>query len=97
MALNLSVVYPNSFNHDIIFYATAVLLLCGLGSFYGLAYGAVVLWVVLEGARFVDLPLSSDRVAALRIIIVGLVLILAGMLRPQGLFGNKREMVLRDD
>ncbi|WP_426242698.1 branched-chain amino acid ABC transporter permease [Nocardioides sp. LHG3406-4] len=95
MALNLSVVYPNSFSLDVMFTATAVLLLCGLGSYLGIAYGAVLMFVVLEGARFADLPLSSDRVAALRMIIVGVVLVVTAMYRPQGLFGNKQEMVLR--
>ena len=95
MALNLSVVYPNSFNIDVMFTATAVLLLCGLGNYLGIAYGALLMWVVLEGARFADLPLTSDRVAALRMLIVGLVLIVTAMYRPQGLFGNKQEMVLR--
>jgi branched-chain amino acid transport system permease protein len=95
MALNLSVVYPNSFNVDVMFTATAVLLLCGLGSYLGVAYGALLMWVILEGARFADLPLSSDRVAALRMLIVGVVLIVTAMYRPQGLFGNKQEMVLR--
>lgn len=95
LAFNLSVVYPNSFSPDVMFIATAVLLLCGLGNYLGIAYGALLMWVVLEGARFADLPLSSDRVAALRMLIVGVVLVLAAMYRPQGLFGNKQEMVLR--
>lgn len=95
MALNLSVVYPNSFNVDVMFTATAVLLLCGLGNYLGIAYGALLMWVVLEGARFADLPMTSDRVAALRMLIIGIVLIVTAMYRPQGLFGNKQEMVLR--
>lgn len=96
MSLNLSVVYPNSFSLDVMFIGTAVLLLCGLGSYFGIAYGALLMWVVLEGARFANLPLTSDRVAAVRILIVGVVLILTAMFRPQGLFGSKQEMVLRD-
>jgi len=96
MALNISVVYPNSFNLDVMFIGTAVLLLCGLGNYLGIAYGAALMWVVLEGARFANLPLSSDRIAAIRMLIVGAVLILTAMFRPQGLFGNKQEMVLRD-
>lgn len=96
MSLNISVVYPNSFNLDVMFIGTAILLLCGLGNYLGVAYGAVLMWVVLEGARFADLPLSSDRIAAIRMLIVGAVLILTAMFRPQGLFGNRQEMVLRE-
>ena len=44
--------------------------------------------------RFVDLPFAGDKVAALRFILVGLVLILLMAFRPQGVFGNKDEMVL---
>ena len=41
-----------------------------------------------------DLPLSADKVAALRFMLVGLVLILLMAFRPQGVFGKKEEMVL---
>jgi ABC-type branched-subunit amino acid transport system permease subunit len=51
---------------------------------------------VLEAARFVELPMASDKVAALRLLLVGLLLILMAMFRPQGLLGRKEEMVLRD-
>lgn len=96
MALNISVVYPNSFSLDVMFTGAAILMLCGLGNYLGIAYGSLLLWVVLESARFVDLPLSSDRVAAIRLLIVGLVLIIVTIFRPQGLFGSKQEMTLRD-
>jgi ABC-type branched-subunit amino acid transport system permease subunit len=54
-----------------------------------------VLWFVLEGLRFVELPLAADKVAALRLLIVGLVLIGVMVLRPQGLLGKREEMVIR--
>ena len=49
---------------------------------------------LLEGTRYVELPLSSDKVAAIRFIIVGLVLILLMAFRPQGILGSKQEMLL---
>jgi branched-chain amino acid transport system permease protein len=45
--------------------------------------------------RFLDLPLSSSQSGSLRFIIVGLVLIILAMFRPQGLLGSKAEMQLR--
>jgi ABC-type branched-subunit amino acid transport system permease subunit len=42
----------------------------------------------------VDLPISAEREAAVRFMIVGLVLILLMAFRPQGVFGKKEEMVL---
>jgi ABC-type branched-subunit amino acid transport system permease subunit len=50
--------------------------------------------VILEGTRFIELPFSDTQVAALRFLIVGLVLILLMVFRPQGLFGKREEMVL---
>jgi branched-chain amino acid transport system permease protein len=96
LALNISLVYPSSFDADFTFIGMAILVLGGLGSYLGVAVGAVALWTVLEATRFVDLPLASDKVAALRLLIVGVVLILLATLRPQGLLGKRAEMVLRD-
>ena len=54
------------------------------------------MWTILEGTRFIDLPISAEREAAVRFMIVGLVLILLMAFRPQGIFGKKEEMVLGD-
>jgi branched-chain amino acid transport system permease protein len=96
LALNISLVYPSTFDADFTFIGMAILLLGGLGSYAGVAVSAVLLWTVLEATRFIDLPMASDRVAALRLLLVGLVLILIAMFRPQGLLGRREEMVLRD-
>ena len=45
--------------------------------------------------RFLHLPLSTGQIGALRFVLIGLILILASMLRPQGLLGRKAEMQLR--
>ena len=56
--------------------------------------GSIVLWTVLEGLRFLELPISETQVAALRFILLGLLLILLMAFRPQGFFGKREEMVL---
>jgi branched-chain amino acid transport system permease protein len=94
LALNITLVYPSSFDADFTFIGMAILVLGGLGSYAGVALGAVLMWTVLEATRFVELPMSSDKVAALRLLIVGLVLILVATLRPQGMLGRRQEMVL---
>ena len=72
-----------------------MLILGGLANYWGVAVGAIILWTMLEGTRFLDLPLvPRRRSAALRFMIVGLMLILLMAFRPQGLFGKKEEMVL---
>src|SRR5215210_1243584 len=96
VALNLRFVVPDEFLPIVTFSGYAVLILGGLASYWGVAAGAVILWTILEGLRFLELPLSETRIAALRFIIVGLVLIGLMAWRPQGLFGKREEMVLGD-
>jgi len=93
-ALNLAAVYPVSFEPLVTFFAFTVLILGGLANYRGVAFGAILFWFVLEGTRFIDLPFSETRIAALRLAIGGLLLIGLMAFRPQGLFGKKEEMVL---
>jgi branched-chain amino acid transport system permease protein len=95
LSLNVTLVYPQSFSADFTFIGFAILVLGGLASYVGVALGSILLWFVLEGLRFVELPLAADKVAALRLLIVGLVLIGVMVLRPQGLLGKREEMVIR--
>ncbi len=95
LALNITLIYPQSFSADVTFIGFAVLVLGGLGSFAGVALGSVLLWSVLEAASFVRLPLAADKVAAVQMLIVGLVLIAVMVWLPEGLRGKREEMVLR--
>jgi branched-chain amino acid transport system permease protein len=94
LALNLKFVVPDEFLPIVTFIGYAVLVLGGLASYWGVAIGSVILWTLLEGLRFLDLPLTETRIAALRFIIVGLILIGLMAFRPQGMFGKREEMVL---
>jgi len=96
LALNLAFVSPESFEPLFTFIGYAVLILGGLASYAGVALGALVLWTLLEATRFLDLPLAAEKVAALRFMLVGLLLILLMAFRPQGILGKRREMVLGD-
>jgi branched-chain amino acid transport system permease protein len=99
LALFLATLHPEDYEPLVTFYAYGVLVLGGLANYWGVAVGAVILWTLLEGTRFIDLPnppFSEERVAALRFAIVGLVLILLMAFRPQGIFGKREEMVLGD-
>ncbi|TAN31806.1 branched-chain amino acid ABC transporter permease [bacterium] len=95
LALNITLIYPGTYSADFTFIGFAILVLGGMGRYAGVALGSILLWFVLEGARFLDLPLAADKVAALRLLIIGLVLILVMVLRPQGILGKREEMVLR--
>jgi branched-chain amino acid transport system permease protein len=97
LALDLATVHPEDYEPLVTFFAYGVLILGGLASYWGVAVGSLIFWVVLEGTRFVSLPdppFTETRIAALRFAIVGLVLILLMAFRPQGMFGKKEEMVL---
>jgi branched-chain amino acid transport system permease protein len=95
-ALNLRFVVPDEFLPIVTFSGYAVLVLGGLANYWGVAVGSIILWTLLEGLRFLELPLSETRISALRFIIVGLMLILLMAFRPQGMFGKREEMVLGD-
>jgi branched-chain amino acid transport system permease protein len=97
LALNLATVHPLDFEPLVTFFAFSVLILGGMGSYRGVAVGAVLFWFVLEGTRFIDLPdppFTETRIAAVRLAITGLLLIGLMAFRPQGLFGKREEMVI---
>jgi branched-chain amino acid transport system permease protein len=94
LALNLRTVNPLDFEPLFTFVGFAVLLLGGLANYWGVAIGSIIMWFLIEGTRNLDLGFSDEQEAALRFIVVGLVLILLMAFRPQGLFGKRQEMVL---
>jgi branched-chain amino acid transport system permease protein len=94
LALFLTTIHPDDYEPIVTFFAFGVLILGGLASYWGVAIGAILLWTLLEGTRFVELPISEEKTAALRFGLVGLILILLMAFRPQGIFGKREEMVL---
>jgi len=92
LALEVNLLYPSAFEPTFTFLGYAILVLGGFASYRGVMAGTVVLWTLLEGTRLVEWPLTAEQVAALRFIIVGLVLMLLMAFRPQGLFGRRQEL-----
>jgi branched-chain amino acid transport system permease protein len=89
---------PDDFQPLLTFFAWMILLLGGLGRVWAVPVGALVFGFIFAGTRFLDFaPFSwfaSDQRAYLRLIIIGLVILLLVVLRPQGLLGKREEMVL---
>jgi ABC-type branched-subunit amino acid transport system permease subunit len=88
---------PTQFSNIVIAYAFMAVIAGGRGAHRGAILGAAVVMLLLEGSRFFkDLipALDSDQLAAIRIIIIGVGLILLLIYRPQGFF---REYRLRLD
>jgi branched-chain amino acid transport system permease protein len=96
LAFNLTLLTPEQFDPVFTIFGFVIVLLGGLGSYVGVIIGSFILMTLLEATRYVELPIPADRVAALRFVIVGLVLMLVVAFRPQGILGKRQEMVLRD-
>ena len=94
-------VVPSNYATTLTFFIYAILLLGGAATILGPVIGSIIFWVVLSAvsgliARLVSegyLPfMSSVQSGQLRFIIVGIVLMLLVIYRPQGIFGNKKEL-----
>ena len=89
---------PDDFQPLITFFAWMIVILGGLGRVWSVPVGALVFGVIFAGTRFFDFPPfsyfdSADR-AYLRLILIGLVIVVLVVLRPQGLLGRREELVL---
>ncbi|WP_296648494.1 branched-chain amino acid ABC transporter permease [Rhodoluna sp.] len=99
--LNLSNVQPQSWGTTFTFMIWTVLLLGGAATVLGPIVGTLVFFFlmsitqgILSGLVSIGaLPFLSDpQVGQIRFILIGLSLMLLVIFRPQGIFGNKREM-----
>lgn len=93
----LTTVYPNNFEPLITFNAWTIVVLGGAGNNVGTIIGAILFSTYYEITRFVlpqIIPLDTARLAAFRIMLIGLILIVLMMWRPQGMLGKKEELTL---
>ena len=87
-AFYVKFVDPTSFSVGESVFLLSIVIIGGLGSFWGGVVGAAVGVVVPEALRFLGLPVA--QVGNLREIIYGIALILMMLARPQGLVGRFR-------
>jgi ABC-type branched-subunit amino acid transport system permease subunit len=89
---------PTDFEPLTTFFAWIIVILGGTAKMWGVPVGAMVFGVIFAGTRFFEFPpfslFSGAERAYLRLIIIGIVLIGLLAFRPQGMFGNRQEMVL---
>jgi branched-chain amino acid transport system permease protein len=94
-------VQPGNYATTLTFFIWTILLLGGAATILGPALGAMTFWVILsltQGILFglVDSGLvdfmSVTQVGQIRFMLVGLLLMLLVIFRPQGFLGNKKEM-----
>ncbi|MDT0303412.1 branched-chain amino acid ABC transporter permease [Streptomonospora wellingtoniae] len=103
IALNQQNITPDQFMPQVTFYLWAMLLLGGVGTIWGPVVGPVIMWFLLtlfdETLRGMAsnevLPfLATSDSGPLRHALVGVVLMLLIVYRPQGLVGNRKEMLV---
>ncbi len=89
----ITFVSPEQYESVQTFYVWVMVVLGGSGNNRGAILGALILIAFFESTRFLKdilhLPLSADKIAAARLIIVGLLLILLMLYRPQGILGER--------
>lgn len=87
----ISYISPEQFIALVTFYVWMSIILGGVGSMKGALFGSLALVLLLEGSRFIGdfLPGISDvQMAHLRLGIIGFVLVIFSLYRPQGIFGK---------
>lgn len=87
---------PTQFSNIVIAYAFMAVIMGGRGAHLGTIAGAAAVMVLIEGSRFAkDLvpSLESDQLAAIRIIMIGIGLILLLIYRPRGFMREYRLQV----
>jgi neutral amino acid transport system permease protein len=94
-------VFPDNFEPLITFNAWIIVMLGGSGNNLGTIIGAIIFWGYYELTRtdlfktiFRALHLDDTQQGAFRIMIIGLILMLLMVLRPQGILGKKEELTL---
>jgi len=84
---------PELFIPLVTFYAWIAMIVGGAGRTGGVVLGTLLLMALLEGSRFLRdvIPWVSEvQMASLRLAVVGLVLILFTIYRPEGLLGKRK-------
>lgn len=94
-------VFPDNFEPLITFNAWIIVMIGGSGNNLGTIVGAIIFWGYYELTRtelfkifFRALNLDDTQQGAFRVMIIGLILMLIMVLRPQGILGKKEELTL---
>ena len=97
-AIDQGQISPAKFLPLVTFYAWTALILGGAGSLVGPVAGSVIFWVILTQTSSLAGDLfpewSSTAVSATRFILMGALIMILMIFRPQGLFGKREELSL---
>jgi neutral amino acid transport system permease protein len=97
LVLSQQAMTPDQFLPQLTFFAYTVLIMGGAATIMGPIVGSILFWFLLLSIESVlrqsDL-IPTSAIGPVRLALVGLVLVLLMAFRPQGLLGNKQEMML---
>jgi neutral amino acid transport system permease protein len=96
-AWQISTIYPVSFKPQTTFDAWTIVVLGGAAHTLGPVLGSIIFWAYDSLTRFVLpelLTIEDARLGALRVMLIGLLLIVVMVWRPQGILGKKEELTL---
>jgi neutral amino acid transport system permease protein len=98
LAWQIGVFSPDDYQPTLTFYAYLILILGGMNRIWAIPVGAILFSLLYSGTRFLNFfPLSlfdSGSRAFLRLFLVGLLLVAFMAFRPQGLLGDRRQLLL---
>ena len=100
-----AVVQPDTFGTETTNFALTIVILGGAARVLGPVVGAVIFWTLLsltdnvlnqarDAGYISESVLSTPQVGTVRFMLVGLGLMALAVFRPQGLFGDRREIAL---
>ncbi|MEA5599804.1 branched-chain amino acid ABC transporter permease [Nostoc sp. UHCC 0252] len=96
-AWQLAAIYPDNFQPQLTFDTWIMVILGGSGNNVGTILGAVIYFTYDALTREVlprIIPLDEARLGAFRIMVIGLILMILMIWRPQGILGKKEELTL---
>ena len=104
-AVGNQAVSPDFFGTDTTFFAYAILILGGAARVFGPVLGTIIFWAIIQGtdvflrsAIDIGVPvislMSGTQVAIIRFMLVGLLIMLLMIFRPQGILGDRKELAL---
>lgn len=98
LAWQIGVFSPDDYNPTLTFYAYLILILGGMNRVWAIPVGAILFSLLYSGTRFLNFfPLSlfdSGSRAFLRLFLVGGLLVLFMAFRPEGVLGNRGQLLL---
>ena len=104
-AVQQNAVQPDNYATQQTFFALTAAILGGLATIWGPVIGSMLFWVILSFIENVliqtidngimpDSIMDRSQVGPVRFMLVGLTLMLLMIFRPQGIFGDKREIAI---